>query len=60
MTKDDALAAVKRYAADARLLNAERDKAIVNARNKGATLREIGIVAGLSGAGVAKIVVRRG
>ena len=60
VTTDDTLAAVKRYASDARLLTSERDKSIVQARAQGATLRKIADAANLTPAGVAKIVARMG
>ena len=50
------LAAVTRYAVDARLLTEERDKSIVKARAAGASLRMIGDAAGLTPSGVAKIL----
>ena len=50
------LAAVTRYADDARLLTEERDKSIVKARAAGATLRQIADAAGLTPSGIAKIL----
>jgi hypothetical protein len=58
VTTDDTLAAVKRYASDARLLTRERDKSIVVARAQGATLRQIGDAANLTPQGIRKIVAR--
>lgn len=55
---DDALALVHHYATDARHSTVERDLAIQMARIRGRTLRQIADAAGLTPAGIGKIVAR--
>jgi DNA-directed RNA polymerase specialized sigma24 family protein len=48
------------YAQGADRLEDERDAAVMAARRAGASLREIGQAIGMSGAGVHKLIARRG
>ena len=52
----DHLAAVTRYAVDARLLTECRNESMLKARAAGATLRQIADAAGLTPSGIAKIL----
>lgn len=58
MTVDDQIDAVRRYAADARLLTTERDKAVLKAHQLGAGYAVIAAAAKMTRQGIVKIVRR--